>query len=333
MLELCTDENERAILEAKCEVLYEVSFKDIFKKIIDFIKFIKNRVKELLHNFLSFIKKVFSSPLKNDPENKSKRIVRVHGKMDKATLKRIVDDMKNGKLKDHYYNEASDSKEYDGGLYLDIIKAANNPLLYYNIEDVIDFNSDFKLNFDKYKSLIMKLSTDTSDANIESTYDSINKFTNGYTIQQGSMSKVLYAEIGKLIGHEPLKPLVSKGIDDISLRRLNTEFIDNVWELFERINEVCNDKVVNKLKKYIKDIDSCCDSLTKATEDAKAALSNKHFESYDKFDQIIKDYKYGVQMLNIEKDILEAALVKFNESAKFAVQMKNTFKMKNIVKL
>lgn len=54
MLESCTDENERTILEAKCEVLYEVSFKDIIEKL-----------KQMWEDFKAWVKKVWNAIFHN----------------------------------------------------------------------------------------------------------------------------------------------------------------------------------------------------------------------------------------------------------------------------
>lgn len=54
MLESCTDDNERAILEAKCEVLYEVSFKDIVEKL-----------KKMWEDFKAWVKKVWNAIFHN----------------------------------------------------------------------------------------------------------------------------------------------------------------------------------------------------------------------------------------------------------------------------
>ena len=47
MLEACTDESQRSLLEAQVEVLCEASIKDLFK-----------RIKDVIHNFIEWIKKI-----------------------------------------------------------------------------------------------------------------------------------------------------------------------------------------------------------------------------------------------------------------------------------
>ena len=53
LLEACTDENERLVLEAQIKVLYEVSIKEIFTKF-------KNWIKKQLLKLINFLERLFS---------------------------------------------------------------------------------------------------------------------------------------------------------------------------------------------------------------------------------------------------------------------------------
>ena len=59
LLESCTDEHERPILEAKVEVLYEISFKDIIQKIKDKIHEIIEWVKGLIKKIKEKLASIF----------------------------------------------------------------------------------------------------------------------------------------------------------------------------------------------------------------------------------------------------------------------------------
>ena len=76
LLEACTSEEDKPILEAQIQVLYEVSIKDLFntiiKKIKDFIKWLKETINELI----SKVKEYF----KNRKSNKAKEILKKIGK-------------------------------------------------------------------------------------------------------------------------------------------------------------------------------------------------------------------------------------------------------------
>lgn len=54
LLESCTDSDEKKLLEEKCELLLEISFKDIKKKFLDAIKFIWQKLQELIKKIKDF---------------------------------------------------------------------------------------------------------------------------------------------------------------------------------------------------------------------------------------------------------------------------------------
>lgn len=70
LLESCVDDNNKAILEAKCEVLYEVSIKDIKNTIINFLKKIRDIIKDCIQK----IKDFFNKKKQKDLEEKIKEL-------------------------------------------------------------------------------------------------------------------------------------------------------------------------------------------------------------------------------------------------------------------
>ena len=83
LLESCTDDNERAVLEAKVEVLQEVSFKDIIGKIKELWAKFKQWVKDLFN-------KIFRNKDKIQKENKE-AITKAEQSLNKAKSKGITE--------------------------------------------------------------------------------------------------------------------------------------------------------------------------------------------------------------------------------------------------
>lgn len=66
LLESCTDDSEKQILESQIQVLYEISFQDIKNKIHDIIEFIKKKWRE----FKDWVKKIWNKIFHNEEEAK-----------------------------------------------------------------------------------------------------------------------------------------------------------------------------------------------------------------------------------------------------------------------
>ena len=128
LLEACTDESAKPVLEAQVQILYEVSFKDIINNIIKGINTLIEKVKELFE----FIKTKFSEARLNIIE---KRIHRLQVKREKI-IGLPSEDF------DFEDEEWFDADEIESEIY---------PDLYEENKD--DEKSTLKFNEDKFKEI------------------------------------------------------------------------------------------------------------------------------------------------------------------------------------
>lgn len=110
LLENCSNEDERKYLEEKTNILLEISFKDIGDKIIKAIKFLKEKIKELIGRIKGFFKKEKLKKAQKDltnAENKIRELDRENGIL-KEKLKDLSDEKEKS---DKEYNDMKTAKE------------------------------------------------------------------------------------------------------------------------------------------------------------------------------------------------------------------------------
>ena len=159
LLENCSNKDERKYLEEKTNILLEVSFKDIGDKIMKAIKFLKEKIKELIGRIKGFLKKEKLKKAQKDltnAENKIRELDRENGIL-KEKLKDLSDekeksdkeynDMKTAKEKsDKEYNDMKTANDKTSKKILDIAtKAIGNKYIYFDINKYIDFKNFMSL--------------------------------------------------------------------------------------------------------------------------------------------------------------------------------------------
>lgn len=159
LLENCSNEDERKYLEEKTNILLEVSFKDIGDKIMKAIKFLKEKIKELIGKIKGFFKKEKLKKAQKDltnAENKIRELDRENGIL-KEKLKDLSDekeksdkdynDMKTAKERsDKDYNDMKTANDKTSKKISDIAaKAIGNKYIYFDINKYIDFKNFMSL--------------------------------------------------------------------------------------------------------------------------------------------------------------------------------------------
>lgn len=141
LLENCSNEDERKYLEEKTNILLEVSFKDIGDKIMKAIKFLKEKIKELIGKIKGIFKKEKLKKAQKDltnAENKIRELDRENG-----ILKEKLKDLSGEKEKsDKEYNDMKTANDKTSKKISDIAaKAIGNKYIYFDINKYIDFKN------------------------------------------------------------------------------------------------------------------------------------------------------------------------------------------------
>ena len=151
MLESCTDESARPILEAQVEVLYEVSLSDIFEKIKNAIIKICNAIIECFKKVAGFIKRLFTSEKKQNAKN-------MDSKLNANVVKEIEKALKENASKT--VSEAtSDPISVLKGIY---VSAANHRDLYFDYRNIVAVSSFGSYTINKFQTFTQALSHTTN---------------------------------------------------------------------------------------------------------------------------------------------------------------------------
>ena len=164
MFENCADESEAAILEAQVEVLYEISIKEIFVKI-------KNWVKRQLLKLVRWLKKLFSSGKQTKFKD---RILKLLTKAEK-----LLDDVKDAETQEAIerckkdYEELSKKTQEELDEFEKLTKD-----LYEKLQDNKDMSDELRQAYMEFIDDVKRIKQEVESATSEEDIDRLEKDLN-----------------------------------------------------------------------------------------------------------------------------------------------------------
>lgn len=325
MLEACTVEADKAVLEAQVNILYEVSIKDIFGAIKKAIRWIIDKISELLNR----IKDFFESAI-----NKGK-----------SSWKDIKDKL-SGKIKLHesvlIEVDNKDLKDLKPATKINIIDRITEKCreiidadeMYFKIDDYYRSEDAEASSLNRaMKEFISKLRSNSDESELREDAENFkNKYANKKKIEAFGKSDFIARRIGQGEGLSTSdEALINFGIQYEKANKKLKSFeeicvrAEDIAENHESITKL-ND-YIKKLSGYIKDLESACDTCENVIQ------RNAGEDNYKNISSIISDLN---SMFRINISCYSSAIKYFNLLINKAEQsraysFKQRIKMLNIL--
>lgn len=257
LLESCSDDTSKSILEAQVQVLYEVSIKDIFNKIITKIKEFIEWIKKLASTIVTKIKNIVNGKKMNKYIQILKSVGK--GKLSKSNESTIIDE--------DYKDDPVNRSSYDSSslkFNLEFFKVC-----IWTIGG--DKNSSASFNSNKFKSGI--------SASIEDLRNLINEFESKFieTIKTGKYDKESFEKYDSL---EENINSIKKQIESLNYDAINEQNkYDSLYNAIEESKEI-----FDKPSKYESLFAQFCDHIATEIEILGKVITSyaNDMESFEK---------------------------------------------------
>lgn len=328
LLENCSNDDERKYLEEKTNILLEVSFKDIGDKIMKAIKFLKEKVKELIGNIKGFFKKEKLKKAQKDltnAENKIKELDRENG-----ILKEKLKDLSEEKEKsDKDYNDMKTANDKTSKKISDIAaKAIGNKYIYFDINKYIDFKNTMSLrSYFNDISYALKSSFNSYDDYKEKIAD-FKEITDSMSFEDASiLTKYVISNIDKDISNvalydinDNLKSLINKDLEK-SIKENSSitlkEFINIIDQCLKNSN--IEDKLIDSISIFNDDLVKLENVAGMLYEYRQTKSTRNRYQPIDSFSDVVKGINTYINIIKQNINIL--SLVSRYESKKISSAM------------
>lgn len=274
LLESCTDENIRPVLEAQVQILYEVSIKDIIEKIKSWWRSVRQKFVEFLTKLYKKIQSLLSKltgKSAEDIEEKTKKFERYMKTAVSDTPADFIDDLK--KKLTYIAEHATICKllvtsSDNGGETFSIEKEFDN----HRIKEACDYTEqyfkDLGLIYEKHNSY------DIENISSEIVSEKHNKFveeiknlkSKGFRVEDEKFD-LKYRSVISSINISNFSQVINRLVDDLCIQ--NFKSVKDRFEKFEKNVK----SIVNNVRVMIDDIDK---KLIKLEE-----LSKRNFKDAD----------------------------------------------------
>lgn len=342
LLENCSNEDERKYLEEKTNILLEVSFKDIGDKIMKAIKFLKEKIKELIGKIKGFFKKEKLKKAQKDltnAENKIRELDRENGIL-KEKLKDLSDekeksdkdynDMKSAKERsDKDYNDMKTANDKTSKKISDIAaKAIGNKYIYFDINKYINFKNTMSLrNYFNSISYELKSSFNTYDDYKEKIAD-FKEITDSMSFENATiLTKYAISNIDKDISNvelyninDNLKSLINKDLEK-SIKENSSITLKEFIELINQCLKDSNieDNLIGSIAVFNDDLVKLENVAGMLYEYRQTKSTRNRYQPIDSFSDVVKCINTYINI--IKQNIYVLSLLSNYESKKISSAM------------